>query len=121
MVFPNVKVASLSVRNDRLLLYLYFNQFTRPFGDVSTFTREDLWILRRHCRAFFNDDQRMFLSVRLPCCFARDAICHACDAFPAELRLFFTKRYLTMRVGVLHCRIVARMEDYQIGRVPLGV
>lgn len=106
VVFPFVEVACFCVRNYRFLRHFFFNQFARPFRAFSAFSREDLRILRRYGRAFFNDDQRMLLCVRLSCRFTGCAVCNTRKAFPTELRFFLSERYSTMRVRILYFGVV---------------
>lgn len=121
VVFPFIQMTSLCVRNDRFFRYFFFNLVARPNGLFSAFAREDLRIFRRPCRAFFNYDERVFLCVRLSRYLAWEAIGHACDEFPAELRLFSAERHLSMRVGILYCGVVTRMINDAICGVPLWV
>lgn len=74
VIFPLIEVACFCVRNDRLFIYSSLDTITRPFLYVGAFARNDLRILRRLRRAFFNDDERMFFRVRLTCRLARRAI-----------------------------------------------
>lgn len=121
MIFPDIKVAGLRVRNDRFLRDFRLDKVARPDGVLSAFTRTFLRILRRDRRALLNDDERVFLRMRLACDFTRHTTCDTCHSLPTKLRLLYATRNTTMRIRILFYRDVIRRTYNEVGRFPLRV